>query len=53
MCLLPDKNSVYLSSVRHIIAVMVNDGSLFLIKLNATLTAQLPQRVTCVTGEEH
>lgn len=38
---------VYLSRIRHIIVVMVNDSSLFLIKFDATLTAQLPQRVTC------
>lgn len=51
MCLLSEENFLYLSRVRHVIVVMVNDSSLFLVKLNATLTAQLPQRVTCVTGE--
>lgn len=49
MCLLSEQNSAYLSGVRHVIVVMVNDSSLFLIKLDATLTTQLPQRVTCVT----
>lgn len=40
-------NSVYLSRIRNIIVVMVNDSSLFLIKFDATFAAQLPQRVTC------
>lgn len=53
MCLLSEQNSIYLSRVRYIVVVMVNDSSLFFVKLDATLTAQLPQRVTCVTGEEH
>lgn len=53
MGLLSEQNSVYLSRVRHVIVVVVDDSGLFLIKLDATLTAKLPQRVTCVTGEEH
>lgn len=39
---------VYLSRIRHVIVVMVNDGGFFLIKFNATLTAQLPQRVAYI-----
>ena len=41
--------TVYLARIRHVIIVMINDGGLLLVKLNAALTAQLPQRVTCVT----
>lgn len=51
-CLRSEENA-YLSRVRHVIVVMVNDTSLFLIKLDATFTAQLPQGVTCVTREEY
>lgn len=46
------QNTCYLSRIRHIIVVMVNDSSLLLIKFNATLAAQLPQRVTCVKQEK-
>ncbi len=53
MNLLFNQKCVYLSRVRHVVVVVVNDGSLLLIKLDATLAAQLPQRVTCVTGGEH
>lgn len=44
---------IYLSRIRHIVVVMVNNSSLLLIKLNATFTAQLPQRVTCSTRNKN
>lgn len=46
-CCLSGYKFVYLSGVRHVVVVMVDDCRLLLIDLNAALTAQLPQRVTC------
>lgn len=53
MSLQSERRSVYLSRVRHVIVVMVDDSGLLLIKLNATLAAQLPQGVTCVAELEY
>lgn len=50
-CRLSGYKFVYLSGVRHVVVVMVDDCRLLLIDLNAALAAELPQRVTCATGK--